>query len=52
MNTVPFTGQSVAAVATKRIALAQYSSVLDVLKIAIIRGAIENSDPQPKCGNF
>jgi hypothetical protein len=52
MNTVPFIDQFAAAVASKRIACVRYSPVFDALKILIIRGDIENSDPQLKCGSF
>ena len=51
MNTVPFIDQFAAAVGNRRIVCAHYSSVFDVLKILITREDIENSDPQPKCGN-
>ena len=52
MNTVPFTDRFAAAVASKRIAHAHYSREFDALKILIIRGDIDSSDPQPKCGDF
>jgi hypothetical protein len=52
MNTVPFIDQFAAAVASKPSEFVQYSPVFDASKILIIRGDIENSDPQPKCGDF
>jgi hypothetical protein len=52
MNTVPFIDQFVAAAASKRIACVHCSPVFDALEILIIRGDIENSDLQPKCGDF
>jgi hypothetical protein len=51
MNTVPSIDHFAAAVGNKRIVCAHYSLVFDALKILIIRGDIENSDPLPKCGN-
>jgi hypothetical protein len=52
MNAVPFIDQFAAAVASKRIAFVQYGPVFDALKIFIIGGDIESSDPQPRCGSF
>ena len=51
MNTVPFIDHFAVAVASKRNVYAPYSPGFDVLKTPIIRGVIENSDPQPKCGS-
>jgi hypothetical protein len=52
MNTVPFIDRFAAAVGNKRSVRAPYNPAFDALKIPIIREGIENSDPQPKCGNF